>query len=112
MSLIIWYIKSKPPGKTLPLDCVFIDGAFIFIINYFTTSIGVLIKILLDRIKYNYAFSFALVHYSLMRCVISNSMVNCILRLLYINSPSLIIGASDSEVRKIAWTARLAIAGN
>ena len=112
MSLIIWYVKSKPPGRTLPFDCVFIDGSVIHVITFSTTSIGVLMKILLDRIEYIYAISFAFVQYSLVRCVISSSIVNCILRLIYLNSPSLIIGASDSQVRKIAWTARLAITGN
>ena len=111
MSLIIWYIKSKPPGKTLPFDCVFIDGSFIQTITFFNTSIGVLIKIIFDRIEYIYAISFSFVQYSLVRCVISSEIVTCILRVLYLNNPSLIIGASDSKVRKIAWTARLAITG-
>ena len=112
MSLVIWYIKSKPPGKTLPFDFVLIDGFFIHGITLFLTSIGFLIKILLDDIEYIYAVSFAFVHYSFLRFTISSNIVNFILRLLYLNRPSLIIGASDSKVRKTAWIARLGITGN
>ena len=111
LTLIIWYIKSKPPGKTLPCDCVFIDGTYVHAITLFTSYIGILIKILFDHISIDYAIPFAFFHYSFVRCVISSGIVNSILRLLYLNRPVWIIGAPDSQVRKIAWAARFTITG-
>ena len=111
LCLIIWYIRSKPPGKTLSCDCVFIDGTYVHAITLFTSYIGILIKILFDHISIDYAIPFAFFHYSFVRCVISSGIVNSILRLLYLNRPAWIIGAPDSQVRKIAWAARFTITG-
>ena len=110
--LIILYIKSKPPGRTLPFDCVTIDTNIVSILAIFMTYTIIAVGSITEHnIKKEHAIILAFLCWCIIHDIFSCMLISSFIRIVFMKRPEWIIGKPDDQLRKITWIFRFLFGG-
>ena len=112
-SLIIGYIESKPPGRTVPFDCVTIDTVWVQIAHTIVNLLCITMLIIFDDgVAPMESITFmAFLHYTAsILGLISSHILNSLNRIIFLGRPGWVFGLPDSQVKKVTRLIRFCIA--
>ena len=111
-TMIIWYIKKKPPGTTTSFDMVTIDTILIRLATITVFFILFLTSILEgNTIPNSRKLVLTLTLYILSCLNFSSEILNSCFRILYLKKQQWFLEESDSKVRKVSWIVKTLITG-